>query len=166
VSVSDLVDDIVEEAPHDYSWLPFFAVFLIVEIMLVGISGRRFLLFPPLVVIGFEMFAHSTICPWAGRPFVLPVVCTLSATIGVIFVSLLGVGPLAAGCTIVCGIAILRIFNSHVPPVLAIGILPFVIPPPHYEFPIVVAAGTMLLTMIFLAWQRLNRRIAMASDRG
>ncbi|MDY0190600.1 MAG: hypothetical protein RBR22_07675 [Desulfuromonas sp.] len=155
-SASDFVDDIVEQAPRNYSWLPFFAVFLVSEIVLVGISGRRFLLFPPLVVIGFEMFAHSAICPWAGRPFILPVVCTLSATAGVIWVTLLGVGPVAAGCTIVCGIALLRIFNLHVPPVLAIGLLPFVIPPPHYEFPLVVAVGTMLLTMIFRAWQRLN----------
>ncbi|TWJ17040.1 HPP family protein [Geobacter argillaceus] len=156
VSISDLADDIVEEAPRDYSWLPFFFVFLTIEILLVGLTGRRFLLFPPLVVIGFEMFAHAAICPWAGRPLILPVACTLSATAGVILVGLFGAGPLAAVCSIVFGIAVLRVFNLHVPPALAVGLLPLIIPQPNYEFPVVVAAGTLLLTMLFLAWQRLT----------
>lgn len=157
-SDSDLADDIVEEAPSDYSWVPFFLVFLVVEVLLVGLTGRRFLLFPPLVVIGFEMFAHAATCPWAGRPLILPIACTLSATAGVILVGLLGAGPLAAVCSLVCGMAILRVFNLHVPPVLAVGLLPFVIQRPNYEFPIVVAAGTLLLTMLFLVWCRLTLR--------
>jgi hypothetical protein len=159
---SDLADDIVEQAPVDYSWLPFFLVFLVIEILLVGLTGRRFLLFPPLVVIGFEMFAHAAICPWAGRPLILPIACTLSAMVGVILVGLLGAGPLAALCSIIFAIAILRVLNLHVPPALAVGLLPLVIPHPNYEFPIVVAAGTLLLTMLFLAWRMLNQRKAIA----
>jgi hypothetical protein len=31
---------------------------------LVQATGWRFLLFPPLVVIAFEMFAHVQVCPW------------------------------------------------------------------------------------------------------
>ncbi len=63
----DFADDIVEEAPADYSWVPFFVVFLIVTIAVSGITGWRLVLFPPLVVIAFEAFAHSSVCPWAGR---------------------------------------------------------------------------------------------------
>jgi hypothetical protein len=155
-SISELADDIVEEPPSNYSWIPFFLLFLIIGVLLVDLTGRRFLLFPPLVVIGFEMFAHADICPWAGRPFILPVACTLSAAVGVILVGLLGTVPLAAVCSIVFGIAVLRVFNLHVPPVLAVGLLPFVIVRPNYEFPIVVAAGTLLLTLLFLLWRRLN----------
>lgn len=155
-SNSDLADDIVEEAPSDYSWIPFFLLFLVIEILLVGLTGQRFLLFPPLVVIGFEMFAHAEICPWAGRPLILVFTCTLSATAGVIIVGLLGAGPLAAACSIAFGIAVLRVFNLHVPPVLAVGLLPFVIQRPNYEFPLVVAAGTLLLTMLFLIWRKLT----------
>jgi len=162
-SNGDLADDIVEEAPSNYSWIPFFLLFLVIEILLVGLTGQRFLLFPPLVVIGFEMFAHAEICPWAGRPLILVVTCTLSAAAGVIIVGLLGVGPLAAACSIVFGIAVLRVFNLHVPPVLAVSLLPFIILRPNYKFPLVVATGTLLLTMLFLVWRRLTRGKAMAA---
>jgi hypothetical protein len=55
-------------------------------VLLAQWSGWRFLLFPPLAVIGFEMFAHSASCPWAGRPLTLPLACALSATGGVAMV--------------------------------------------------------------------------------
>jgi len=159
---SDLVDDIVEETPDDYFWIPFFLVFLIAAIMLVRFTGWRFLLFPPLVVIGFEMFAHAEICPWAGRPLVLSIACTLSATAGVLFVGLFGVGPLAAAFSIVFGIGVLRVFDLHVPPALAVGLLPFVIPHPNYQFPVAVAAGTLLLTVSFMVWRMIIVRAAPA----
>jgi hypothetical protein len=156
-SASDRADDLVEEAPSDYSWVPFFLAFLIVAILTAGWVGWRFILFPPLVVIGFEMFAHPAICPWAGRPLLVPVACALTATTGVVFVSLFGVGPVAAVCGMVSGIVILRICDLHIPPALAVGLLPFVIPHPNYRFPLAVAAGTLLLTLSFLVWRRLNR---------
>jgi hypothetical protein len=56
------------------------------------------------------------------------------------------------------GIAVLRVFNLHVPPALAVGLLPFLIPSPNYEFPIVVTVGTLMLTTLFLVWRRLIQR--------
>jgi hypothetical protein len=47
------------------------------------------------------------------------------------------------------------VFNLHVPPALAVGLLPFVIQRPNYEFPVVVAVGTLLLTMLFLLWHKI-----------
>lgn len=151
---SDLVDDIVEEAPRDYSWVPFFLIFLLIAILLVEVTGWRLLLFPPLVVIAFEMFAHSQVCPWAGRPFVLPFACTLTAAAGVALTVFFGDVPLAAAVSILFGIGVLRVFDLHVPPALAVGLLPFVIPNVDYVFPISVGFGTLLLTMCFLAWRR------------
>lgn len=156
-SGSDLADDLVEQAPRDYSWTPFFLAFLFIASLAASLTGWRFLLFPPLVVIGFEMFAHASTCPWAGRPLILPVACTLSAAAGVILVTFFGVGPLAAACSIAVGIGILRLFDLHVPPALAVGLLPFVMARPSWEFPLAVAAGTLLLTMSFLLWRRLSR---------
>lgn len=153
-SPSDRVDDIVEEAPRDYSWVPFFLAFLLVAMGLVGVTGWRLLLFPPLVVIAFEMFAHADVCPWAGRPLILPVACALTAAAGFGLVAFFGETPLAAAFSVVVGIGVLRVFDLHVPPALAVGLLPFVIPNVNYEFPVSVGVGTLLLTLSFLAWRK------------
>lgn len=152
---SDIVDDIVEETPADYSWIPFFLAFLLIAATSAWLTGWRFVLYPPLVVIGFEMFAHASICPWAGRPLILPFACALTAAAGVVLVGLLGPGPVAAACSIAFGAVVLRIFDLHVPPALAVGLLPFVMVRPTYIFPIAVGLGTLLLTMTFLVWRRI-----------
>jgi len=154
-SASDCADDIVEEVPRDFSWIPFFLVFLVAAILLVSLTGWRFLLFPPLVVVAFEMFAHATTCPWAGRPLALPVAFSLTATAGVVIVGLLGVGPLAAACSVIVGAIVLRLFDLRVPPAMAVALLPFVMPHPDFEYPLAVAVGTRLLTVIFAAWRKL-----------
>lgn len=157
-SASGAIDDALEDLPRDYSWVPFFLTFLAGVALLASLSGEHLLLFPPLVVIGFEMFAHTSICPWARRPLVLPLACALSAAAGVLFVSLLGAGPLAAALSMAFGIVMLRILDLHVPPVLAVGLLPFVMVHPNYSFPIAVAIGTALLILSFLLWQKLTAR--------
>lgn len=164
-SPSDLADDIVEEAPRDYSWIPFFFAFLLVAIFLVKASGWRLILFPPLVVIAFEMFAHAGVCPWAGRPLILPLACVLSATAGVVLVALFGTAPLAAAGTVIFGAAVLRVFDLHVPPALAVGLLPFVLSKADYEFPVSVGVGTLLLTLSFMAWRRMAGTKIMTSPR-
>jgi len=150
--------DVSERAPSDYTWIPFFLLFLIAALTLIVFTGWRLLLFPPLVVIGFEMFARASTCPWAGRPFVVPLVCTSSAASGVILVGVFGVGPLAAALSIGCSIVILHAFKLHLPPALAVGLLPFVISHPSNEFPVAVAAGTALLAASFTAWRRIFHR--------
>ena len=152
----DTVDDALEELPPDYSWMPFFLIFLAGVALLAVFSGERLLLYPPLVVIGFEMFAHTKICPWARRPLVLPLACALTAGAGVLLVSLLGTGPLAAALSMAFGVVMLRILDLHVPPALAVGLLPFVMVHPTYSFPIAVAIGSALLILSFLLWQRLS----------
>jgi hypothetical protein len=156
-SSDEATDDLLEEPPVDYSWVPFYFVFLLVAIGLVQLTGWRFLLFPPLVVIGFEMFSHASVCPWAQKPLLMPLACALTGAAGVLLVSLLGAGPLAAVVSVAFGVAVLRVFRLHIPPALAVGLLPMVIPHPTYNFPLAVAAGTALLTASFLIWQALTR---------
>jgi hypothetical protein len=157
-SIRDLIDETLEEAPADYSWAPFFFLFLIAALLLVDLTGWRFLLYPPLVVIGYEMFAHTAECPWADRPFALTLACTLSALAGLILVTLFGAGPLAAVCSIIAGVGLLRAFDVHLPPALAVSLLPLVIPDPSYRYPLAVGAGTALLIVFFLAWRYVRLR--------
>ena len=158
VSIRDIADDVIEQAPHDYSWVPAFLLFIAAATLLAEWTGLRFLLFPPLVVVAFEMFAHAAVCPWARRPLVLPVACTITAAAGVALVGLLGAGPLAAVCSLAVGIAVLRVVDLHVPPALAVGLLPLVMAKPDYAFPISVGAATLLLTASFLVWRKLSPR--------
>jgi hypothetical protein len=157
----DAVDDALEAAPSDYSWVPFFFVFLIAALALVFVTGWRFLLYPPLVVIGFEMFAHAEICPWADRPLALPLACTLSALTGLVCVLLFGAGPLGAACSVIAAIGLLRVFDLHVPPALAVGLLPMVIAQPTFRYPAAVGIGTVLLVGFFLAWRFLRQRLVL-----
>jgi len=157
-------DATLQAAPKDWSWVPFFLAFLVIALALVQATGWRFLLFPPLVVIAFEMFAHAPACPWAQRPFVLPILCSLTAGMGLVLVMTWGSNPLAAAATVLFGIMALRLFDLHLPPALAIGLLPFVIPNVDYSFVIGVLVGTLLLALCFSIWRAMvSRRLLSVS---
>lgn len=157
-TVRDVVDDLMERTPSALGWL---LPFLLVVALLAGLAewtGLRFILFPPLAVIGFEMFAHPQACPWAARPWRLPLACALSAAAGVGAVSLFGVGVGAAIVTMALGIVVLRLLDLHAPPVLAVGMLPLVMPCPNWSFVAAVAFGTSLCIVAFWLWQTLSAR--------
>lgn len=164
--VDDTVDDELESSPRRYVWLPAFAGFLLVVYGIAAATGLRLVLFPPLVVIAFEMFAHANVCPWATRSLCLPLACTITAAIGVTAVLVLGIGPLSVTVALLAGIAALRAFSLRLPPMLAISLLPQVIPHPGWGFVIAVAAGTLVLTGTFLFIRpRLLGRRDVASTR-
>ena len=71
VSTKDL-DDVLETRPSGITWVPPFFLFLTVMAYCATASGLRFILFPPLIVIAYEMFLHPTSCPWAGKPHLFP----------------------------------------------------------------------------------------------
>jgi hypothetical protein len=48
-----------------------------------------------------------------------------------------------------CSIAILRAFKVHMPPALAVGLLPFVMTAPNMRYAISVGIGTVALTLCF-----------------
>jgi hypothetical protein len=154
----DVVDETLEQNPATSYWLIALMLFVAMAVFVVKLTGLRFVLFPPLVVIGFEMFGHTAACPWAKRPMFLPAACFLTAAGGLLFWNLIGVGPVAAGCSIACGMAVLRLFDLHVPPALAVALLPFVMDHPTIAYPISVGIGTMLMTLWFLLYQYFFRR--------
>ncbi len=153
----DLVDDLIELPPHGYGWLVVLMAFVAVAVFFVKLTGLRFVLFPPLVVIGFEMLGHTAICPWANKPLRLPVACFLTALGGFVSWHFLGVTPLAAACSMAWGIAVLRVCDLHVPPALAVALLPLVMDRPTLAYPFAVGIGTTLLSLWFLAYQRISR---------
>ncbi|MGC8517639.1 MAG: HPP family protein [Steroidobacteraceae bacterium] len=156
---ADRVDDEVERAPAQLSWLPVFVLFLAAAVLLSEVTGWRLVLFPPLVVIGFEAFAHAEVCPWAPRPLALMLACALTASAGLASMALLGAGALGAMCALLAGVIVLRVLDLHVPPALAVGLLPFVMPHPSLRYTAAVLLGTGLQTGVFLLWRRLCPRL-------
>src|ERR1700730_7517275 len=153
----DLIDDLIEMTPSGYGWLLVLMAFVAVAVFFVKLTGLRFVLFPPLVVIGFEMLGHTEICPWAKKPLRLPLACFLTAFGGFLSWKFLGVTPISAACSMAWGIAVLRACDLHVPPALAVALLPLVMDKPTLAYPFAVGIGTTLLSFWFLAYQRISR---------
>ncbi len=152
-TTEDIVDDEVELVPAGYSWLLALMLFVAIAVIAVELTGLRFILFPPLVVIGFEMFGHTALCPWAKRPLLLPLACFLTAAGGLFFWKLSGGGPAGAACGMASGIVVLRVFDLHVPPALAVALIPFVMDTPTIAYPLSVGVGTLLMTLWFFAYK-------------
>lgn len=127
--------------------------FTLLAVLAVSLTGLRFLLYPPLVVMTYEMFSYPGSCPWAQRPLHLPVACCLTASMGFGWYSLCGVSVLTALGSLACGIMVLRLLALRVPPALAVALLPLVIHSPTIAYPIAVSLGTSLLSLWFLSWR-------------
>lgn len=131
-------------------------VFVAIAVGAVKLTGMRFILFPPLVVILYEMFSHPDHCPWVGRPISLPVACFLTALGGYFFRADLASAPLAAMFSMGWGIAVLRVLDFHVPPTLAVALLPMVMTNPTFGYPIAVGLGTTLASAWFVLFEKWN----------
>jgi hypothetical protein len=59
----------------------------------------------------------------------------------------------------VWGIVALRLFDLHVPPTLAVALLPQVMNSPTIAYPISVGLGTLLLTLWFLLYQQIPTKL-------
>jgi hypothetical protein len=154
VEISTSDNDLLETRPTGIVWiLPFYLFVTVMAFCATG-SGLRFILFPPLIVIAYEMFAHPTSCPWAGKPLALPTACFLTSTAGWLAVSLFGSGGIAAACGMVSGIIVLRVLRISMPPALAVGLLPLIIDSPGMKYPASVSIGTGALTLAFLLYRR------------
>jgi hypothetical protein len=145
--------------PEAESWWPIAAlmILVVIAVAVVEFTHMRFVLFPPLVVIGFEMFVHTRRCPWADRIVSLPIVCVLTAAGGLLCRHYLGVGPGASLVAMAWGVAMLRAFDLHVPPALAVALLPQVMDSPTIFYPVAVGIGTSLMTASFALYSRFAR---------
>jgi hypothetical protein len=131
-------------------WPLVFIAFLLLVYGVSVITGIRLILFPPLVVIAIEMFAHADVRPWAKRPLVLPLVCTIAAGAGIAALLAFGVGPLSVVISLLAGIATLRALRLHFPPALTMGLLPQIMPAADWSYVLAVAVGTSMLVGVFL----------------
>ena len=150
LSVTDIEDDEMERPPRQYAWLPVFIGFLLLTYGISRITELRLVLFPPLVAIAFEMFAHAEVCPWAKRPLALPLACTVTAAAGVESVIIFGAGTVSSAAAMLVGIVTLRLFRVHLPPALAICLLPQIIAGADWRLVYSIAIGTATLTLVFL----------------
>ena len=96
-------DDVLESPAAGNAWVLPFRVFDGDGVLRHG-YGFLPILFPPLIVIAYEMFAHPTACPWAGKPLALPAACVLMSAAGWGAVSLFGSDGVAAACGMAFGI--------------------------------------------------------------
>jgi hypothetical protein len=159
------VIDELESAPHDRFWV----VTLLIFVLLLGVSaqltGLRFILFPPLIVMAYELFGHPEIPGWMERPALFPLVCVLTACVGIVACHLCRSSAIGVMLTVLCSIAILRAFKVHMPPALAVGLLPFVMTAPNIRYPISVGIGTIALTLCFWGRGYIRRIFKRMADR-
>jgi len=111
-------------------------------------TGLRFLLFPPLVVLTYEMLADPA-CPWARRPISTSFGCLLAAAVGLAVYTLFGVSILAVSLSVVAGMLMLQSVRLFMPPALAVGLLPFVMHDPTWVFPLLVFGGIMVAVAFY-----------------
>ena len=103
------------------------------------------------------MFAHPMACPWNRKPSTLPIACFLTAVGGVLAVMHFGAGsPFAAVSSMAFGIAVLRLLDIHMPPALAVGLIPLIIESPAPEYALSVGFGTAALTLSFVLYRQLQ----------
>ena len=141
------IDDQTETAASGWRWLPGYLIFA----MLGGVLAQiwHLLLVPPLFVVAYEMFAHPEVCPWRARPWALLTACVAGAACGVAAVAWLSAGPLSAAASLLVGVLIVRALDLHVPPALAIGLLPQILPRPGWHF---VASVALLCAWLILSF--------------
>jgi hypothetical protein len=129
------------------------------------LTGLRFILFPPLIVMAYELFGHPEIPGWMARPALFPLACVLTASVGVVACHLCRSSVVGVMLTVLCSIAILRAFKVHMPPALAVGLLPFVMTAPNIRYPISVGIGTVALTLGFWGRGYLRRAFTRPTNR-
>jgi len=139
-------------APGLRTWTPVlrFIACLLLAYGLAAVTGLRLVLFPPLVMIAFEIFIHGDLRPWAKRPLTLPPVCTIAGGVGLAMVLAFGPGPLSVAISLAAGILTLRALRLHFPPALAVSLLPQIMPHADWRFVLAVALGTSTLAGVFL----------------
>lgn len=150
--------DAAETPPKDKFWIFALTGFVLVSGAAAQATDLRFLLFPPLIVVAYELFGHPELPGWMSRPVLFPLVCFLTASVGMFANSTLHVGFLGVSFTMVCSIAILRAFKVHMPPALAVGLIPFVIVHPTFWYPISVSLGASALIASASVYTSIKRR--------
>jgi hypothetical protein len=147
-------------SPPGIAWVLAMLVFVAGAYGVVRLTGMRFVLFPPLAVIAYEMFGYAASCEWADTPLRLPAACLLASAGGLAFWYVLGPNPASAGLSMIWGMFVLRALRVHVPPALAVALLPQVMDRPTILYPLAVATGTAMLSGWFYVYSAATARLA------
>jgi hypothetical protein len=131
-------------------------VFVLALAAVSRVTGLFFLIFPPLIVVAYEILGHPEVPGWMPRPILFPLISFLTAAVGLGFCHAFDAGFVGVIVTMLCSIAILKIFKVNMPPALAVGILPFVMKAPNYLYPISVLMRTIALMLYFWSYNRLR----------
>jgi hypothetical protein len=152
---SQIIDDL-EAPPHDRFWGVALLVFVLALATISQVTGLFYLIFPPLIVVAYEILGHPEVPGWMARPILFPLISFLTAAVGLAFCHVFDAGFEGVIVTLLCSIAILKVFKVHMPPALAVGILPFVMKAPNYLYPISVLMGTTALMLYFWSYSRVR----------
>jgi HPP family len=148
------IDGVLESNPHDRTWLFHLMAFVFVVASIGQFTGLRFILFPPLVVMAYEVLGRPELPGWVKRPVLFPLYCFLTGAVGLLSLQVLGVGAISVGVTVAISIPFLRLFQVHMPPALAIALLPYVLREPNWWYPVSVLMGTAILSLWFVVRTR------------
>lgn len=138
-------DDVVAEPGWQRSWW----IYLALMVGLVQLTGWRVLLLPPLIVISHERFSEPGHCPWLGRAWQLPLACGIAAGVGVLAAQLLKPHiALGMGVSLGLNLLLMQRLRMWLPPLLAAGLLPFLIPDAdgRYVLGITVSAAVLAIS--------------------
>jgi CBS-domain-containing membrane protein len=88
----------------------------------------------------------------------------LMAFAGVTINLYMGSGPLAVILAVAIGAGVCRQFKLHIPPALAVGLMPFVMTNPDFRFPLAVGGGIFLLAVTFISYRYHSGRTKVARN--
>jgi hypothetical protein len=165
----NLIIGVAETPPKDPYWIFALIGFVAVSGMVAQATNLRFILFPPLIVVAYELFGHPNLPGWMSRPVLFPVVCFLTASIGMFASTAFHAGFWGVSLTMLSSIAIFRAFKVHMPPALAVGVIPFIITHPNFWYPISVSLGASALiasTSVYAFIKRRRDRLKPRDDMG
>ena len=129
-------------------WAGALAVFLALGLVLVKLWDSPLVLFPPLLVIAYDMLALPHHSPWLGRGGAMMVVGTGAAWAGYGLVAAFGVVPWAAFLAVLITLGLLRLARLTCPPCLGLALLPFVITHPNGAYPWQALTGMACLVAV------------------
>ena len=129
-------------------WGGALAVFLALGLVFVKVWDSPLVLFPPLLVIAYDMLALPHHSPWLGRGGAMMVVGTGAAWAGYGLVAAFGVVPWAAFLAVLITLGLLRLARLTCPPCLGLALLPFVITHPNAAYPWQALTGMACLVVV------------------
>ena len=129
-------------------WAGGLAVFLALGLVFVKVWDSPLVLFPPLLVIAYDMLALPHHSPWLGRGGAMMVVGTGAAWAGYGLVAAFGVVPWAAFLAVLITLGLLRLARLTCPPCLGLALLPFVITHPNGAYPWQALTGMACLVAV------------------